>query len=214
MRKWDARREIVAADAVIAGAVHALVMELDRTCLRRDELEPLQQSSGKAWMAAHRSPLGAVKRSLLAQERSVHRHLAEIVQATRPAQPVDLGEGKLQGARQTVDVTGDAQRMTVGRRVALVDDVRKCLECAKGLPLQALQPKLHLLHGNRDRDEQDDVPGMADRQQRECCTEAHFAGARNELRVEGLVTAHDVEEECPDGEVGEAERDDGDEIVQ
>ncbi len=59
-------------------------------------------------MAAHRSPLGAVQASLLAQKRSVDRHLAEIVQATRPAQPVDLGVGQLQGAGQTVDVTGDA----------------------------------------------------------------------------------------------------------
>ncbi len=94
--------------------------------------------------------------------------------------------------------------MTVGRRVALVDDVRKRLERAKGLPLQALQPKLHLLHGNRDRDEQDDVPGMADRQQCECRTQAHFAGARNEPRVEGLVTADDVEKDRADSEVGEA----------
>ena len=104
--------------------------------------------------------------------------------------------------------------MTVGRRVALVDDVRKRLERAKRLPLEALQSLLHLLHRNRDRDEQDDVPGMANRQQSERRSEAHFAGARDESRVEGLVTADDVEEERADGEVGEAERDDGDEIVQ
>ena len=101
-------REIVAADAVVARAVHALVMKLDRARLRRHELEPLQQSSGEAGMTAHRSPLGAVQGSLLAQERSVDRHLAEIVQATRPAQSVDLRVGQLQGARQAVDVTSDA----------------------------------------------------------------------------------------------------------
>ena len=207
-------REIFAADAVVARAVHALVMKLDRARLRRHELEPLQQSSGKAGMAAHRGPLGAVQGSLLAQERSVDRHLAEIVQATRPAQPVDLGVGQLQGARQTVDVTGDAERVTVGRWVALVDDVGKRLERAKRLPLEALQSMLHLLHRNRDRDEQDDVPGMANREQSERRSEAHFAGARDESRVEGLVTADDVEEERADGEVGEAERDDGNEVVQ
>src|SRR3954465_7869167 len=103
--------------------------------------------------------------------------------------------------------------MTVGRRVALVHDVRKRLQCAKGLPLQALQSKLYLLHGNRYRDEEDDVPGMADRQQCECRAEADFAGARNEPRVEGLVTTDDVEEERTDGEIAEGERDDGDEVV-
>ena len=78
-------RQVVAADAVVAGAVRAFVMELHRPGLGRDELEPLQQARREARMAPHRGPLGTVEATALAQEGGIDSDLAEVVQPSRPA---------------------------------------------------------------------------------------------------------------------------------
>ena len=92
--------------------------------------------------SAHRRPLCAVEASALAQERCVHRDLAEIVQAPGPAEPIDLREREPERAGEAVDIARNPQRVAIGRRVSLVDDVGERLERAQGLSLKALQPHL------------------------------------------------------------------------
>src|ERR1700704_3509950 len=95
--------------------------------------------------------------------------------------------------------------MSVGGRIALVDDVGERLERAKRLALEALQPKLDLLHRDRNGDEHRHVPGMADRKERERCTETDLACAGHEPRIERLAPADDVEQNGPRGEIAKSE---------
>ena len=136
------------------------------------------------------------------------------MQATGPAEAVDVGERKPERTRQPVDVARDAQRVPVGGRIALVDDVRERLERAQRLPLQAPEPKLGLVEGDREGDKDDDVPRMSDRQQRGRCAEARFAGARAQAGLEVLARPHHVDEEGAHGQVGEGERDHRDQVVE
>src|SRR3954453_7926259 len=101
-------------------AVDSLVVELDCVRLGCDELETLQQACGEAWVAPHRGPLGPVEAAALTQQRRIDCDLAEVVQPPGPAQPVDVGEGEAQRAREAVDVAGDAERMAIRRGIALV----------------------------------------------------------------------------------------------
>ena len=151
---------------------------------------------------------------LVAQQRRIDCDLAEVVQPPGPAQPVDVGEGEAQRAREAVDVAGDAERMAIRRGIALVDDVRERLQRAERLALQAAQPHLRVMDGDRERDEHNDVPRMAEREQRDRCAEARFAGARDEARVEVLARADDVEQQRAQRQVGEREGDQWDEVVQ
>src|SRR3954451_1291333 len=96
-----------------------------------DELEALQQACGKTRVTPHRGPLGSVEAPALAQQRRVDGDLAEVVEAPGPAQPVDVGEGQTERAREAVDVAGDAERVAIRRRIALVDDVRERLQRAE-----------------------------------------------------------------------------------
>src|SRR5207237_6012393 len=72
--------KILVADAVVAAAVEALVVELDCARLRRDELEALEQTSGEPWMTAHRRPLLAVEAARLAEHGRIDGDLPEIVE--------------------------------------------------------------------------------------------------------------------------------------
>src|SRR5256885_9740040 len=62
-------------------------------------LEALQQPRRQPRVAAHRRPFRAVEAAALAQDRRVHRDLAEIVQPARPTQAVDVGKRQTQRAR-------------------------------------------------------------------------------------------------------------------
>src|SRR6266511_6427721 len=55
------KRQLVAADAVVAASVHPLVVELDGAGLCGDELEALQQTRRQPRMTAHGRPLGSVE---------------------------------------------------------------------------------------------------------------------------------------------------------
>ena len=97
-------RQIVAADPVVAAAVHPFVMKLDRTRLRGDELEPLQDARGESRVPAHRGPFDSVELPALSQQRRVDRDLAQVVQSSGPPEPIDLRERKLERACKPVDV--------------------------------------------------------------------------------------------------------------
>ena len=141
-------------------------MELYRASLGRDELEPLQQARRQPRMPPHRGPLRTVEDAALAQQGRVDGDLAEVVQPSGPAQAVDVRKREPERTREAVNVAGDPQRVPVRGRIALVDDVGERLECAQRLPLQASEPKLGLVEGDREGDKDDDVPRMSDRQQR------------------------------------------------
>ena len=207
-------RQVVAADAVIAAAVHSLVMKLDSMCLRGDELEALQQTRGQPWVPAHRCPLRPVEAAGLAQQRCVDGNLAEVVQPACPSESVDLRERKLQRTCKLVHVARNPQRVPIGGRVALVDDVGEGLERAQCLALQALQSHLHLLHGDRDGNEHRHVPGMADGEQRERRAEPNLSGSGHEPRIERLMPANDVQQKSPRSQIGEGERNKRDEVIE
>ena len=141
-------------------------MELHRASLRRDELEALQEPRRQTRVAADRRPLLAIEATRFSQHRRVDGDLAEIVQAPGPAEPVDLRERQLQRTRETVHIAGDADRVTIRRGIALVDDVRERLEGAQRLPLESQQPRMGLVDGQAERDDDHDVPGMPDRERR------------------------------------------------
>src|SRR6266550_2303486 len=112
-------------------------MKLDRACLGGHELEALQETRGESRVTAHRRPFDSVELPALSQHRRVDCDLAEVVQPTRPPEPVYLRERKLQRTREPVDITRNPQRVAVGGRIALVDDVGEGLECAERFALQA-----------------------------------------------------------------------------
>ena len=115
-------------DPVVAAAVVALAVVLDGAGLGGGDLEPAQQASREARRAPDRAPFVRPELAGLAQDGRVDRDLPEVVQPRGPAQAVDVGVGQAERAGERVDVAGDADRVAVGRGVALVDDVREGLE--------------------------------------------------------------------------------------
>src|SRR6266849_558326 len=93
-------RQVLIADSVVPASVEPLVVELDRTRLGRDELEALEQARGQARMTADGRPLFPVEPAGFPEHGRIDRDLAEIVEPTRPAQTVDVGERKPQRARE------------------------------------------------------------------------------------------------------------------
>src|SRR6266581_9662773 len=103
-------------------------------------------------------PLVSVEPPGLAQHRRVDGDLAEIVEARRPAQPVDIREGQVESACKLVDVARDPERVAIGGRIPLVDDVRERLECAQRLALESREAEIRVVNGEPERNEDDDVP--------------------------------------------------------
>ena len=156
------------------------------------------------------------RRTLLAQERRVHRHLAEIVQATRPAQPVDLGVRA--AAAHAPDRRRNRRRVASdGRSTGRAR--RRCWRTSRaregsrvaGSSVAAAPVAPQSRPGRAGRH----VPGMADREQSERRAEAHLSGcspraAGRTSRVARTTSRRSAR----DGQVGEAERDERDEVVE
>ena len=126
------------------------------------------------------------------------------MQARRPAEPVDVGIGKAEGACEGVDVAGHADRVPVRVRVALVDDVREGLERVQGLVTGAPYPRVRLVDGERDRDDGEDVPRMVQREERQHRAEPGLRRRGAEIRLQRLAAADELEETPGDDEVHES----------
>jgi hypothetical protein len=136
------------------------------------------------------------------------------VEPRRPPQAVDVRERQLQRACERIDVAGDAKRVAIRRRVALVDDVRERLERSERLALQAAETQLQLMDDERNGEEDDDVPRVLEREQRDGHAQARLTRARDQPRLEALAAAQHVEHERTDGEIGDGKGQERDEVVQ
>ena len=186
-------RQLLGRDSVVPAAVEPLVMELDRARLGGRELEAAEQASREPGRPPHRAPLGRVQLAGFAQHRGVDRDLAEVVQSGGPAQAVDVGVGETERAGELVHVLSDPNRVTVRGRVALVDDVRERLQGVKRLLPRVPHSPVSAVDGQRHRDHGEDVPGMAECQDREHGAEARLGCRGRELGVERLAGADELQ---------------------
>ena len=108
------QRELLGRKPVVTRAVEALVVVLDGARLCRRELEAAQNPCREARGSAHRAPLVGRQPLTLAQHGRVDRDLAEVVQARRPAEAVDVAERKAERTGELVDVGGYADGVAVG----------------------------------------------------------------------------------------------------
>ena len=155
-------RLVLRRDPVVAPAVEALPVVLDCARLSGGELEAPEQAGRQPRRAPDRAPLRGGELPGLSEHGGVDRDLAEVVQPGGPAQPVDVGVGEPERARQRVDVAGDADGMPVGVRVALVDDVGERLEGVERLLPRTPNSRLRLVDGQRDGHDGEHVPGVAE----------------------------------------------------
>ena len=71
-----------------------------------------------------------------------------------------------------------------------------------------------MVDGEPERDEQDDVPGVRDREERGDDTERDLAEAPRDAWVERLVRVDHVEQQRAHGQVDHRERDERNEVVE
>ena len=201
---WSADR-----DSVVAAPVVALAVVLDGAGLGGGDLEPAQQAGREARRAPDRVPFVRPQLAGLAQHGRVDRDLAEIVQARRPAQAVDVGVGQAERAGERVDVAGDADRVAVGRGVALVDDVREGLEGVERLLPGASHARVGLVNGQRDRDDRDHVPRVAEGEEGQDRAEARLGGGGGEVGLQHLEPADHLKQQARDEQVDERQHGQG-----
>ena len=132
-------RDVASARAVVAGPVQPLAVVLDRFRLLGCESEPLEQACGEPRRAAHRLPIVRVQQARFSERGSVDRDLAEVMKPARPPEAAYIALRKPERLCQLAHALRDALRMTVGRAVALVDDVREGLECRCDLPARPIR---------------------------------------------------------------------------
>ena len=179
-------RELRGGEPVVARSVEALVVVLDRPGLGRRELEAAQDPRGEPRCSAHRAPLVGGQPPALAQHGRVDRDLAEVVEARRPAEPVDVAVGQPERPGEVVHVAGDPHGVAVGRGMALVDDVREGLERVERLLARPADPRVRLVDGYRHGNDRERVPRVVERGEREQGAQARLGGGGAEVGLEDL----------------------------
>ena len=161
------QREVGELRAVIARAVVALPVVLDRLRLRGREPEALEEAGGEARSPTDGGPLGVVQLAGLAEDGRVDRDLAEVVKPSGPPEARSLGAGEAQPVGQLAHVLGDAQGMPMGARVALVDDVGERFQRHRHLAPQPAEAPVDLVEQEQDGSEGGNEPEVLQGGERE-----------------------------------------------
>jgi hypothetical protein len=136
------------------------------------------------------------------------------VQACGPAQAVDVGVGKAERAGQRVDVPGDTHRVAIGVRIPLVDDVRERLERVQRLQPRPPDARMRFVDGERDRDDHQRVPRMADGAEGDDRPEPRLRGGCRKVGLEHLQVADDLQQSARDDQVRDGEQRQRHEVVR
>src|SRR2546429_3346321 len=111
----------------------------------------MEEPRREPWRTAYGRPLARLELPGLAQDGRVDGDLAEIVQPAGPTQARHLRGGHPECRSELCDMCSDADRVPVRRGVALVDDVRERLECARDLAPRHREASVCLLDQQGDR---------------------------------------------------------------